>query len=460
MWYNTSIVYAGSGYRPVCVVWHNTSSVWNVTGVSTGTIDQYGGSAECLFTMNQYFNGPYTVVKQIAPTPEVLTVYAYPSNVSIQINFDLPTDQGSTGITPCATWFTAATISLIGSGAVCQWGDAQSLQVTEFNPTVMVGMTLSLNAGTYYSLDGFSNVNLAITTPAITLPITETATHPVPLLSGPAASGFCQSASFSAASSVGDAGLAMSYSWDVVNAATGIAPSGGTLLGLGSAYTVLNFTSSLATGTYFLTLTLTNWLSLSSTINSTFIKSSLSVPVVTFSPASSFFISRSTSFTVIATATASPCTSSSVTPTITLAWSVLSYPSSSAPLLTIASPSAAEVDFDPYAFIPGIYVLQLVATQSGSGTASNIATVTINVARTAAPQRLYAQFNLALTRIDVTFDSPTNLIGNQNWLRSCLLRRSHCWARELTFNACGRPPQCSVWCWVPTLRLGMAAPLM
>jgi hypothetical protein len=408
--FNTSICSYGSGYRPTCVLWNNITSIWNTTGVTSG-VAVNGNVMPCYFTSSTYFMGPFALYAMVAVAPSITSIVAKPSTMTIIISFDQSTNS-PTSI--CSSLFDSTTLTLLGGSVTCTWTSSTVLTLTNFAVTMRVGLPVTLLGGVIYSLDGFSTPMLT-TSKYLTVQLGETVATTAALISGPNAAGGCENANFTGSSSVGGAGLDLYYSWSVTNVATPTVPYL-TFAGYGVAYTTINFDYTLTAATYSVSLTVISWLNSNSTLTMPFVKSAQPVPYITFSPSNSYFVSRNAAFNATTLATISPCITSG-TAVLTTTWSVVSIPSgATTPTMPSSTTSAtSSLYLVPYTFIPGLYTLSVTVSQLVSGsTTTSVAYLYVTVAQTPAPKRLSATFNLACIRVDIAFDSATDLSGNGN----------------------------------------------
>jgi hypothetical protein len=408
---DTSRVYTGSGYRPICVQWNNIT--WVSTSVTTTISPTSTGYYRCSFTMSSTYVGPISLIAKAITPPVMVTAQLVATSVSVLITFDQITDQSGSSL-GCATYFDAGTMTSLGGTPQCTWGvntagTASTLTVTGFQG-VLAGVTLQLNNGVFRSSDGYSTLNTAHTV------ITERQSSyvlvsPTILIDGRASYSSCETISLSAIRSYGGEGVALFYQWNIEDYPQTTTYE--TISGWNTSYATMTPTLGLlpTDGTFRARLSLYNWLGGHTELSYAFNRTSLPIPVITVTPGTTIVLAREDPLNLTATAAVSPC---SATTGVTIAshiWSLISSSVSSFALTTVSITSDT-LYYYPYTLVPGTYILAYTAIDSNGNTGLN--TITVTVTNTTAPSRVSAQFNDACTRVDVTYDSNTDRAGNDN----------------------------------------------
>jgi hypothetical protein len=338
--------------------------------------------------------------------------------MSLIVTFDQATVSTSVvssgGIISCSSIFDSNTINnIMGTSTVCYWSTTTTITITSFDVTCRVGSTLTILGGVITSSDSFAPTMSSVSM-SLTIAAGETLTIVAGLLDGPNTAGNCENSNFTATRSVGNAGLPLYYSWSIASTSTPLVPTF-TFSGYGTFYASINLDWTFTPDAYTITLYVRSWLNVNNTRVIPFLKSAAPVPHIELIPGNSYFQRRNLAFNATSVATVSPCLVG--TAELTTIWSVVKIPTGAvSPTIPSASLSTSSLILAPYTFIPGSYELSITVTQSNtsSATVSSTSMIYVLVAPTDAPQRLYARFNLACSRLDFVFDSRTDLTGNHN----------------------------------------------
>ncbi|ELR14224.1 uncharacterized protein ACA1_139410 [Acanthamoeba castellanii str. Neff] len=217
-----------------------------------------------------------TRTRSNAPLPLSYLAKVSDAGGALIIQFDVDTNRaGQSGVFPCSTVFDDASAEALGgSASVCLWRDARTL-VARFGyyASVAINDLLSLRQGVIGRLDSPS-VTLDDYESRVLLVISpDTPAAPVVVIEGTSAVGWCDVLTLDASASYGSGGRAYvgGYQWGLVapeDNSTDVTEGVALYLASQRDVVVSLDGSSLSfntTRTYTFSLTLTNWLGLSST---------------------------------------------------------------------------------------------------------------------------------------------------------------------------------------------------
>ncbi|CAG9324923.1 unnamed protein product [Blepharisma stoltei] len=321
-------------------------------------------------------NSKCVVCKRYLTPSDLLSAEFSSSWTSISINFNTKVD---TSVDPsCSKTFTAATVALFGTGAVCSWTDKKTLKVA-------LGTGFSLQSSTLY-LDGtyiLKDSSDPCTTNYQPLSLIPTSTSsPVPTAVITGQSSFTLGCgtdplTFSGDKSTGSLGNNLSYLWAV----TSISPANSKVSDAinnkadSSISIDRSYFDSTATTTVTASLTVTNFLIISNTASFTTTVTGGNALTVIFDQGNTVSMKSSTSKTLKVKVT-SLC--GTTTGTITWAWSYDSGPTidstsilanANADKLTINA-NALTANSNPYVFIATASQVSDGSTITGSATIS------------------------------------------------------------------------------------------
>eukprot|EP01113_Clastostelium_recurvatum_P005113 TRINITY_DN1227_c0_g1_i1.p1 TRINITY_DN1227_c0_g1~~TRINITY_DN1227_c0_g1_i1.p1 ORF type:complete len:2051 (+),score=596.77 TRINITY_DN1227_c0_g1_i1:131-6283(+) len=277
-------------------------------------------------------------------TPMLQACQLSDSGVSIKCTFDVATNRAASS--DCSRLLTSGTISMLGSGPSCSWGEATHLDISlgsdativftdyvEFLPNVVFAQGDGGQAN-----PGQKTLLLRPTNPV----------SAVPVIRAPSAVGPCDDLPIDAKSSTGAAGRKLTYVWSL----SSVTPS--TVAGASDVESTLQAattdsvsfgSSSLAEATYVFALTATNWLGLSGSSSATVVRSSQNVPKVSIAGSALVSVVASTDLFLEGSGTTSSCDgASSGQANLNYQWSVspsIQLDTSSASTATLHVPAGS-----------------------------------------------------------------------------------------------------------------------
>ena len=340
-----------------------------------------------------------------SPAPQMTSAVFSNDASQVVIGLDSPADQSSAANATCASYFSSATLTLLGSGAACQLNTPTSLVISlGYAPTLLPGQSMVLSGSAIRRCPAGQSASSSI---IVTAPLNAVA--PVVSVLGPTSISACDDLLLTA-QATGLGGRAATYTWSILVGSTS------NISTASAAPSILNLVQSLqysvtisattlyqAPAYYFVLVTVSNFLGKQTTQSITVYKSPLALPLLTVQGTSNLSVVASSPISVAIIVQLPTCVAQSVLSS-NFSWTITPPPPTATLSAVKSLLTTAQLALPPSTLSPGSYVLTLTVT---NGALLNQLNVSLAVLRSPLVLRLSAGTQQSISQASNTVLAST-----------------------------------------------------